>query len=114
MDRVWIEKAGRSCVTALFCAKSCGNDTKWYLFNMEMSPHGIMTWVINMNFERIRNLREDRDMTQQKIADMLNMKRGVYRRYEIGDREIPVWAVMKLADYYGVSTDYLLGRKDEP
>ena len=55
-----------------------------------------------------------RDKTQQQIADMLNMHRSVYRRYESGEREIPVWAVIKLADYYRVSTDYLLGLTDDP
>ena len=62
-----------------------------------------------MDTKRLRDLREDNDKTQQQIADMLNMHRSVYRRYESGEREIPVWAVIKLADYYRVSTDYLLG-----
>ena len=67
-----------------------------------------------MVFRRIRDLREDSDKTQIEIADYLNMQRSVYRRYETGEREIPVWAVIKLADYYHVSTDYLLGRTDRP
>ena len=54
------------------------------------------------------------DKTQQEIAELLNMHRSVYRRYESGEREIPVWAVIKLADYYRVSTDYLLGLTDDP
>lgn len=62
-----------------------------------------------MYFQRIRDLREDADQTQQAVADMLNMQRSVYRRYELGEREIPVWAVIQLAQHYGVSTDYLLG-----
>ena len=62
-----------------------------------------------MYFSRIRDLREDADQTQQAVADYLNMQRGVYRRYELGEREIPVWAVIRLAEYYHVSTDYLLG-----
>ena len=45
---------------------------------------------------------------------MRNMHRSVYRRYESGEREIPVWALIKLADYYRVSTDYLLGLTDDP
>ena len=52
-----------------------------------------------MDTKRLRDLREDNDKTQQQIADMLNMHRSVYRRYESGEREIPVWAVIKLADY---------------
>ena len=59
-------------------------------------------------------MREDRDLTQQQVADCLNMHRSVYRRYENGQREIPVWAVIKLADLYNTSTDYLLGRINNP
>lgn len=62
-----------------------------------------------MYFQRIRDLREDADQTQQAVADLLNMQRSVYRRYELGEREIPVWAVIRLAEFYHVSTDYLLG-----
>lgn len=47
-----------------------------------------------MYFSRIRDLREDADQTQQAVADYLNMQRCVYRRYELGEREIPVWAVI--------------------
>lgn len=67
-----------------------------------------------MYFPRIRDMREDADKTQQQIADMLNMQRSVYRRYELGEREIPVWALIRLAEYYRVSTDYLLGRSQKP
>lgn len=65
-----------------------------------------------MKFRRIRDLREDSDYTQQQIADQLFLTRSVYRRYELGDREIPVWALIQLADLYGTSTDYILGRTD--
>lgn len=57
-------------------------------------------------------MREDNDKTQQQIADYLIMNLGVYRRYENGTREIPVWALIKLAEYYHVSTDYILGLTD--
>ena len=66
-----------------------------------------------MVFRRIRDLREDSDKTQIEIADYLNMQRSVYRRYETGEREIPVWAVIKLAQLYLVTTDYLLGLSDK-
>lgn len=66
-----------------------------------------------MVFRRIRDLREDEDKTQIEIADYLNMQRSVYRRYETGEREIPVWAVIKLAQLYHVTTDYLLGLTDK-
>lgn len=65
-----------------------------------------------MYFPRIEDLRIDHDKTQQQIADILHLKREVYRRYEKGVREIPVWAVIQLAQYYGVSTDYILGLSD--
>lgn len=62
-----------------------------------------------MYFRRIRELREDHDKTQEDIAQYLVMKRGVYQRYESGEREIPVWALIKLSQYYHTSTDYILG-----
>ena len=62
-----------------------------------------------MYFRRIRDLREDSDRTQKMVAEYLNMSRCVYRRYESGDREIPTWAVIRLAELYHVSTAYLLG-----
>ena len=67
-----------------------------------------------MEIKRMRDLREDSDQTQKAIADVLNMHRSVYRRYESGQRETPAWVIVKLADYYRVSTDYLLGRTDDP
>ena len=66
-----------------------------------------------MHFQRLEALRVDHDKTQIEIAEYLNMGRNVYWRYEKGKREVPTWAVLKLADYYKVSTDYLLGRTDE-
>ena len=57
----------------------------------------------------IEDLRIDADKTQQDIANILSCQREVYRRYEKGEREIPLWAAIKLAQYYDVSLDYLLG-----
>ena len=65
-----------------------------------------------MVFRRIRDLREDNDYTQQQIADYLHLNRNVYWRYETGQREIPVWAAIKLAKFYHVTMDYLLGISD--
>ena len=62
-----------------------------------------------MWFQRLEDLRIDADKTQAEIADVLSCKREVYRRYEKGIREIPVWALIKLAQYYHTSTDYILG-----
>lgn len=62
-----------------------------------------------MRFQRLEDLRIDADKTQEEIAKILNCQREVYRRYEKGIYEIPVWAVIKLAQYYHTSTDYILG-----
>lgn len=70
--------------------------------------------AMQMYFQRLEDLRVDRDKTQEEIAQVLHCKREVYRRYEKGIYEIPVWALMQLADYYGTSTDYILGRTDHP
>lgn len=66
-----------------------------------------------MYFRRLEDLRIDADKTQQEVADYLNCKREVYRRYEKGIYELPVWALLKLAEYYHTSTDYILGLTDE-
>lgn len=66
-----------------------------------------------MTYRRIRDLREDSDKRQRDIAALLNMQLTVYQRYEHGEREIPLWAAIKLADYYNVTLDYLVGRTDE-
>lgn len=70
--------------------------------------------VLYMYFRRIAELRSDNDKTQRWVADYLHMNLEVYRRYEKGLREIPVWALIKLSELYGVSVDYLLGLTDEP
>ena len=62
---------------------------------------------------RLRDLREDHDKTQQQIADILGTSQTMYARYERGANEPPLRHLLVLADYYGVSVDYLLGRSDE-
>ncbi len=64
-------------------------------------------------YERIRALRIDRDLTQQKIADYLGVKQNTYSQYEIGVLNYPLDVVVKLAEFYGTSVDYLLGLTDE-
>ena len=64
-------------------------------------------------YDRIRGLREDRDLFQKDIAEYLNCTQVCYSRYELGMRDIPTDVLIKLAEYYGTSTDYLLGRTDE-
>ena len=61
-------------------------------------------------YPRVRDLREDSDKTQKQIAEILNMQLTVYQRYERGERELPLWAAIKLADYYNITLDYLVGR----
>lgn len=67
-----------------------------------------------MFFQRLEDLRVDHDLTIKSIGQYLQMHPGVYSRYEKGIREIPVWALIKLSDLYGVSTDYILGLTDHP
>lgn len=60
-------------------------------------------------YPRIKDLREDHDMSQQQVADYLNMKQPQYSRYERGLRDIPTDVLIKLAKLYKTTTDYLLG-----
>lgn len=62
---------------------------------------------------RMRNLREDSDMTQQEIADILGTSQTMYARYERGANELPIRHLIRLANYYDVSTDYMLGLTEE-
>ena len=62
---------------------------------------------------RLRDLREDNDITQNQIALMLNIKQNTYSQYENGKREVPINILWKLADFYDVSIDYLVGREIE-
>jgi len=66
-----------------------------------------------MCYERIRNLREDRDLSQKQIADYLNCTQACYSRYECGNRDIPSEILIKLAQFYNTSTDYILGLTNE-
>ncbi len=63
-----------------------------------------------MLLTRLEDLRVDEDKTQQEIAEVLGCQREVYRRYEKGIYDIPLWALIRLAEYYNTSTDYILGR----
>ena len=64
----------------------------------------------DMLFENIRNLREDNDKKQIALAEYLNIKQTTYSKYELGKINIPIEVFIKLADYYDVSIDYLVGR----
>lgn len=64
-------------------------------------------------YSRIRNLREDHDLTQRQVAEYLGMPQPQYCRYEQGYRDIPTDVLLALAELYKTSTDYLLGRTDD-
>ena len=63
-----------------------------------------------MYFQRLRDLREDADLSQKQVAALLGIQQTVYSRYERGFQTIPLEHLLTLADFYHVSTDYLLGR----
>lgn len=65
-------------------------------------------------YPRLRDLREDRDLVQKEVAAVLGIDQRVYSNYEIGKREIPTRLLTVLADFYGTSTDYILGRTKNP
>ena len=62
---------------------------------------------------RIRDLREDMDLTQKEIADYLKIRQNTYSQYETGQRQIPLEYLIQLAKFYKTSTDYILGLTDE-
>jgi len=64
-------------------------------------------------FRRLRDMREDADLKQKDIAEYLGIQQTVYSRYERGFQTIPLEYLIKLADYYGVSLDYLVGRSND-
>lgn len=67
-----------------------------------------------MYFKRLKDLREDKDLVQKEVASYLGIDQRVYSNYETGKREIPVKFVIKLADFYNTTTDYILGRTNNP
>lgn len=64
-------------------------------------------------YTRIRDLREDKDLTQKQLAEILGMSQTGYSKYETGENDIPTHILIKLADFYGTTTDYILGRTTE-
>ena len=65
-------------------------------------------------YPRIRELREDHDLLQRQVADRLHCSQQVYSNYELGQRDIPTEVLIRLAELYSVSIDYLLGQTDNP
>lgn len=74
-----------------------------------VSTGDVMRYEV-LKFENIRSLRIDKGLTQKQVAEVLGISQNTYSQYEIGVLNYPVDALMKLADFYGVSVDYLLGR----
>ena len=66
-----------------------------------------------LKYGRIRDLRNDRGLTQKQVAKLLNVSQNTYSQYEIGISRFPLDAVVRLAEYYNVSIDYLVGLTDE-
>ncbi len=66
-----------------------------------------------MLYKRIRDLREDKDLTQKQMGNILSCSQRVYSNYERGELDIPTEILIKLADYHNVSTDYILNRTDK-
>lgn len=66
-----------------------------------------------MNVDRLKEIREDKDLTQKEVAQIISVTQQQYNKYELGINSIPVEKLNRLADYYSTSTDYLLYRTDE-
>ena len=94
--------------STVWCFKSIPNGV--FAYNNFVN---IVCEVNVVMYKRVRDLREDKDKTQKEIAMLLNMQLTVYQRYERGERELPLWAAIKLADYYNVTLDYLVGRSEK-
>ena len=69
--------------------------------------------VISMYFQRLKDLRQDRRLTQTDIGKILSIRQNVYSTYEVGYRTLPLDCLLILADFYNTSTDYILGRTNE-
>lgn len=65
-------------------------------------------------YQRIRDLREDRDLKQREVAKFLNCSQQVYSNYELGQRDIPTDVLIRLSEFYSVSVDYILGLTTNP
>lgn len=67
---------------------------------------------MTMGLQRLRDLREDHDISQKELAEILFCRQQVYSRYERGIHDLPLWALIRLADFYHTSADYILGLTD--
>ena len=80
---------------------------------IEQIVHFILKMVMQMVYKRIRDLREDHDMTQAQVGEKINVPQRTYAYYETGERMIPPHVLCALADFYDVTVDYLLERTDK-
>ena len=69
---------------------------------------------MSMAYQRIRDLRTDHDLSQKQVAEYLGMSQTGYSKYEVGTNDIPSQILIRLAQFYDVSVDYLLGETDNP
>ncbi len=67
-----------------------------------------------MKYRRLRDLREDKDLNQTQVARYLGMSQTGYSKYETGENDVPTEILIKLADFYGTSIDYILGQTNNP
>lgn len=80
---------------------------------IEQIVHFILKMVMQMVYKRIRDLREDHDLTQAQVGEKINVPQRTYAYYETGERMIPPHVLCALADFYDVTVDYLLERTDK-
>ena len=86
-----------------------------FKISIDQFVQSILESVIMMQkYQRIRDLREDADLTQKQVGEAINVPQRTYAYYESGRRMVPPQVLCALADFYNVSVDYILGRVDEP
>ena len=86
-----------------------------FKISIDQFVQSILESVIMMQkYQRIRDLREDADLTQRQVGEAINVPQRTYAYYESGQRMVPPQVLCALADFYNVSVDYILGRVDEP
>ena len=86
-----------------------------FKISIDQFVRSILESVIMMQkYQRIRDLREDADLTQKQVGEAINVPQRTYAYYESGQRMVPPQVLCALADFYNVSVDYILGRVDEP
>ena len=82
---------------------------------MSIEQNGLWYNISGDNmYQRLRDLREDRDLKQRELAQQLGCAQRTYSNYELGNRDIPTDVLIKLSNFYGVSVDYLLGLTANP